>query len=103
MSGSGPKILYGPEWPDPDDVPAFLAQVRQFASACIADGRSFQPTGAIVILIDDRDDGLEIENVFHNTKNSQALAALAVAQRRVLRRLEGEGGVEEDGHWTDHT
>lgn len=92
MSQTGPgRIVYGPDWPDPADVVEFLDQVRQFVRAAIADGRSFQPQRALVLLIDDRDGDYQLADVFHNAGCADAIAAMRVSSRRCERSLDPDG------------
>lgn len=90
------RIVYGPAWPDPVDVPGFLEQVLQFARASIADRRPFQPNRALVILIDDRGGRYELADMTQSMSNTEALAALQVSSRRFARALDPDGEFEPE-------
>lgn len=90
------RIIYGPDWPEPKCVVGFLEQVLQFARAAIADQRSFQPTRALVILLDDRDGRYELADMVFDLPNTEAIAALAVSQRRFERGLDPNGAFDPE-------
>lgn len=85
------RIVYGPAWPDPADVVGFLEQTLQFTRAAIADQRPFQPQRAVVLLIDDREDGYELADLVHNCP------AMRVSSRRFERALDPAGEFDPEG------
>lgn len=90
------RIVYGPDWPDPQDVVGFLEQVLQFTRSAIADDRPFTPQRAIVLLVDDRDGGYELADVAFPIESGPAIVALELSADRFKRSLDPNGRFEPE-------